>query len=50
MKELVMDILEDFENQVPMDEIAMKVNLTVDEVMEIVDEWSSDRLSSWYCC
>lgn len=40
MKDLVMDILEDFENRIPVSVIARKYDMTVDEVERLIDEWA----------
>ncbi len=41
MKDLLMDILEDYENRTPLKVIAKKHNMTVREVKQIIDEWLS---------
>lgn len=40
MKDLVMDILEDFENRIPVSVIARKYDMSVSEVERLIDEWA----------
>ena len=40
MKDLVMDILEDFEDRIPVSVIAAKYDLSVSEVQEIIELYS----------
>ena len=40
MKDLVMDILEDFENRVPVSVIAANYGMTVEEVEEVLELYS----------
>ena len=40
MKDLVMDILEDFENRIPVSVIAENYGMTVEEVEEVVELYS----------
>ena len=40
MKDLVMDILEDFENRVPVSVIAWKYGISVEEVEQVLELYS----------
>ena len=40
MKDLVMDILEDFENRIPVSVIAETYGVSIEMVETVIDEWS----------